>query len=137
MAKKFYTETDIEDLAKSGVQSLKLNDNIQLTELAYEKAKHLGLKLITDQPDTPPSAPVRPYLSGAQETHPELAPALKTTPMAAAVPSTVSQPKADQPKTAALEQRIRTSVFAKMGNQVDAKLLDTIIHRVLKSTGLK
>ena len=128
VAKKFYTEKDIEDLFNNGTKSLKLNDNIQLTEMAYEKAKRLGFQLLTDQPDTPPSAPVRPYLSG-QTIH--------STPGAASVAPAVSQPKPDQPKVAALEQRIRAAVAAKMGNQVDAKLLDMIIHRVLKSTGMK
>ena len=130
VAKKFYTEKDIEDLFNSGTKSLKLNDNIQLTEMAYEKAKHLGFQLLTDQPDTPPSAPVRPYLSKNSS-------ASFSTPIAATVASTSSQPKADQPKPSALEGRIRAAVAAKMGNQVDSKLLDTIIHRVLKSTGLK
>jgi hypothetical protein len=128
VAKKFYTEKDIEDLFNSGTKSLKLNDNIQLTEMAYEKAQHLGFQLLTDQPDTPPSAPVRPYLSG-QTVH--------ASPVAAPVSPTAPQPKPDQPRVTALEQRIRAAVAAKMGNQVDSKLLDTIIHRVLKSTGLK
>ena len=128
VAKKFYTEKDIEELFNSGTKSLKFNDDIQLTEMAYEKAKRLGLQLLTDQPDNPPSAPVRPYLSG-QTVH--------TAPTMATVVSASSQPKPDQPKVAALEQRIRAAVAAKMGNQVDAKLLDTIIHRVLKSTGMK
>ncbi len=128
VAKKFYTEKDIEDLFNSGTKSLKLNDNIQLTEMAYEKAKHLGFQLLTDQPDTPPSAPVRPYLSG-QTVH--------SAPTMAPVSPTTSQPKPDRPRVAALEQRIRDAVAAKMGNQVDAKLLGTIIHRVLKSTGMQ
>ena len=128
VAKKFFTEKDIEDLFNSGVESLKVTDNIQLTELAYEKAKSLGFKLLADQPDNPPSAPVRPYLSGQT---------LQASPTTATVAQTSSQPKVDQPKTFALEGRIRAAVIAKMGNQVDSKLLDTIIHRVLKNTGLK
>ena len=46
MARKFYTEDDIEDMVKSGVTSLEINDCVTLTELAYEKAKRLGLTLI-------------------------------------------------------------------------------------------
>ncbi len=128
--KKFYTEKDIEDLFNSGVKSLKLNDNTQLTEMAYEKANHLGLQLLTDQLDNPPSAPVRPYLSNGSTVVP-------STPTTATVAPSVSYPKLDQPKVAALEQRIRAAVAAKMGNQFDAKLLDLIIARVLKSTGMK
>jgi hypothetical protein len=36
-----------------------------------------------------------------------------------------------------VEARIRSAVIARLGNQVDAKLLDNIIHRVVKSVGLK
>ncbi len=128
--KKFYTEKDIEDIFNSGTKSLKLNDNIQLTEMAYEKAQRLGLQLLTDQPDNPPSAPVRPYLSNGSMVVP-------STLTPASVAPAASPSKPDQPKAVALEQRIRAAVAAKMGNQVDAKLLDTIIHRVLKSTGMK
>ena len=130
MGKKFYTEKDIEDLFNSGTKSLKLNDNIQLTEMAYEKANHLGFQLLTDQPVTPPSAPVRPYLSKNSS-------ASSSMPKMDSVTSNISNSKPEQTKTSALEGRIRAAVAAKMGNQVDSKLLDTIIHRVLKSTGLK
>lgn len=125
VAKKFYTEKDIEELFNSGVKSLQLGGNIQLTEMAYEKAKRLGFKLLTDQPDNPPSAPVRPYLS-EQSVH--------SAPIAASVASAAAAPNSTQSK---LEQRIRAAVAAKMGRQVDPALLDRIIARVLKSTGMK
>ena len=63
MPKQFYTEKDIEDLVQRGVRSLQVTDDVILTELAYEKARRLGLQLLTNLPDTPPAAPVRPYLS--------------------------------------------------------------------------
>jgi len=62
MSKVFYTEKDIEDLFARGVMTLEVNDQVVLTELAYEKAKRLGLKLLQQSPDNPPAAPVRPYL---------------------------------------------------------------------------
>ncbi len=43
--------------------SLVLNDNLVLTDLAYEKAKRLGMSLVSASITTPPAAPVRPYLS--------------------------------------------------------------------------
>ncbi|MFU8827779.1 MAG: hypothetical protein ACNA70_09875, partial [Brevefilum sp.] len=62
MSKQFYTERDIEDLAARGVFTLAMGDDVVLTELAFEKAGQLGIKLI--QPHAlPPAAPVRPYLS--------------------------------------------------------------------------
>ena len=129
MPKQFYTEKDIEDLFNSGTKSLQLTDDVVLTELAYEKAKRLGLQLVTDRAENPPAAPVRPYLSESQNVHAKLT----TTP----VPQTVTPPQISQPRVLPIEQRIRSAVVAKLGDQVDAKLLDTIIHRVVKGIGLK
>jgi hypothetical protein len=121
MPKKFYTEKDIDELVGNGIKSLQINDQIQLTEMAYEKAKMLGLRLITDGLDIPPSAPVRPYLSTASPA-----------PRADSVIET-----ATQPGPSPLAERIRAGVVARLGNQIDATLLDRIIQRVLASTGMK
>jgi hypothetical protein len=120
--KKFYTDRDIEDLFRSGIKSLCVNDDIVLTDLAYEKAKRLGLQLIFDGADTPPLAPVRPYLSSAPPR---------------------PQPKVDSVSPFAIQtqtdvaQRIRSAVISRLGDQVDAVLLDSIIQRVLKATGIR
>ena len=122
MPKVFYTEIDIEDLVKRGALSLEINDNVVLTDLAYEKANRLGLKLVRDKPENPPAAPVRPYV--VQQITPgqiEAAPGLVVHPIAASD----------------LAQRIHNAVVARLGNQVDPALLDTIIRRVLISTGVK
>ncbi len=50
-------------MVKRGTMSLTLNDNIVLTDLAYEKARLLGMSLVTAKHTQPPAAPVRPYLS--------------------------------------------------------------------------
>ena len=117
MPKEFYTERDIEDMAKRGVTSLNITENVVLTELAYEKANRLGIQLLRPQPDNPPSAPIRPYLSQ------------KTTS-----PTPISQAG---PTEEDLHTRIREAVLSRMGNQIDPNLLDTIIKRVLESTGVK
>ena len=135
MPKQFYTEKDIEDLFRSGKKSLQVTDDVVLTELAYEKARQLGFELITDRADQPPAAPIRPYLSNGSSTTP-VKPAM-TQPAHA---STVLEQQTPEPRSArenAIEQRIRSAVIAKLGNQVEAKLLDTIIHRVVKGLGLK
>lgn len=122
MAKEFYTERDIEDMFKRGETLLNLTDNIVLTELAYEKANRLGMQLLRGQPDNPPSAPVRPYLSQITNT-----------------PATGAHTSEFQaiPTESDLHKRIRDAVIARMGNQVDSDLLDRIIKRVLQSTGVK
>ena len=129
MAKQFFTEHDIEDMARKGMKSLQVTDEIVLTELAYEKARKLDFQLISDRADNPPAAPVRPYLSEKQTA--------QAKPVAAPVNPAMSQPAPASPKVLAIEQRIRSAVIAKLGNQVDPKLLDNIIHRVVKATGLK
>src|SRR5215212_5917620 len=124
MSKQFYTEKDIEDLFQRGTKSLRLSDDVVLTELAYEKAKRLGFQLVTDGAEGPPAAPVRPYLTdGASVARPQP----KVTPVVSQVTAPASAvdpnlfPK-DQKDTTAVEQRIRSAVIAKLGNQVDAKL---------------
>ncbi len=143
MPKQFYTEKDIEDLVQRGVKSLQITDDVVLTELAYEKANRLGLQLVTHLPDTPPAAPVRPYLSENKpaQTKPEVRPVPQALSQPAApltrqeTPPTGAQGRKE--KTGAIEQKIRLAVIAKLGDQVDSKLLDSIIQRVVKSTGLK
>jgi len=113
MPKEFYTERDVEDMFKRGILSLQVNDNVVLTELAYEKANRLGMQLLREKPLEPPAAPIRPYISELSK------------------PAPVQKPEAD------LTARIRTAVNARLGTQVDPALLDVIIERVLKSTGAK
>ena len=118
MAKTFYTERDIEDLARQGVKSLVVGEDVVLTELAREKVRRLGVELLSELDSRPSSAPARPYLS-------EVSPAA-TTPAAKAVPS-----KSD------LEARVYSSVKARLGDQVDDALLRAIVQRVLNSLGRK
>ena len=124
MPKEFYTEKDIEDLVRRGVLSLDVNENCVLTDLAYEKAKRLGMQLVRAKPDNPPAAPVRPYISEKAAARPAVAAAVMTAPPVAA-------------SHGELPGRIRSAVLAKVGTSVEPALLDSIIERVLKSTGLK
>jgi hypothetical protein len=134
MPKEFYTEKDIEDLFQRGIKSLQITENVVLTELAYEKAKRLDVQLITtDHGDNPPAAPVRPYLS-----EPPRGQTAHAQPVAAPVsPGVVTPPKPTPPNSNDVEKRIRSAVIARLGDQVDAKVLDNIIHRVVKGIGLK
>ena len=132
MPKKFFTDKDIEELQRKGIKSLQLNDDIVLTDLAYEKAKRLDIQLIFDRAEMPPAAPVRPYLSDQEP------PRALRKPAAAPASPAVSQPSPDaQAGPGTLEKRIRAAVAARLGSQVDSKLLDAIVRRVVKATGLK
>lgn len=128
MPREFHTERDIEDMFKRGIHALSVNDNVVLTELAYEKARSLGMKLLRESPDNPPSAPVRPYIAKTPAPRPPAgAPtgALKPALQAESLPA-----EGDN-----LRHRIRAAVAARLGSQVDSNLLDVIIKRVLQSTG--
>lgn len=116
MAKEFYTERDIEDMVKRGILSLQVSDNVVLTELAYERAKRLGMQLLREKPMEPPAASMRPYLSEPGK------------------PARSETAQASEPN---LSARIHAAVTARLGTQVDPALLDVIIERVLKSTGAK
>jgi hypothetical protein len=131
MTKEFYTEKDIEDLFQRGIRSLQVGENVRLTELAYEKAKRIGMQLISNLPDNPPAAPVRPYLSEARTGH------AKSTGAPAELPPARAPGFAQGTGGSDIEKRIREAVIARLGSQVDTPLLDTIIHRVVKSVGLK
>lgn len=118
MPKEFYTERDIEDMVKEGTLSLQVTEDVVLTELAHEKAQRLGMRLIRNQPLQPPAAPIRPYISQT------------TNPISQVNPASLVSEKD-------LAGQIRNAVNAKLGSQVDPILLDAIIQRVIKSTGLK
>lgn len=158
MPKTFYTEQDIEALVRGGTRSLALNDDVVLTEQAYEAARRLGLALIQDNPALPPSAPVRPYLSSipkakkpaetqnlvsqptrTQNSAPQPPPPPKPASAPARVETQNLAPRPAQPSNPAspTAERIRAAVIARLGDSIDPHLLNTIINRVLNSTGVK
>ena len=114
MAKVFYTERDIEDLARQGVTSLNITDDVVVTDLAREKARRLGIQLLTER-DT--------RLASSSGT-----PAHSASPPSAA-------PKPAPPSGSDLEARVYNAVKGKLDGQVDDALLRTIVQRVLKSLG--
>jgi hypothetical protein len=120
MAKSFYTERDIEDLVRRGVNSLDINDDVVLTDLAFETAEKLGVKLnrAPKTPITPPPPVIYnpPMIEARQPIIPATAPG-----------STSSD----------LKRRVSEAVAARLGGQVDPALLDRIIDRVLDNIGMK
>ena len=121
MAKEFYTERDIEDMVKRGERSIIVHDDVVLTDLAYEKAKRLGVELI-QQDEAPPAAPVRPYINQIKTNTPV------HVPTRSAMPSS---------KLEMIRTNVKAAVRAKMGGQVDEALLDRVIDRVAAELGLK
>ena len=117
MPKIFFTERDIEEMAARGEMFLEVSDEVVLTELAYEKAQCLGVRLHQTN-SLPSAAPIRPYLAQAVNPCPECSTSQK-------------------PAEAELRKRIRDAVAARLGTQVDPALLETIITRVLNNVGMK
>ena len=132
MPKTFYTERDIEDLAKRGVISLVEDDDVVLTDLARDKAMRLGIEIVHEF-DQPPSAPERPYIT-------KLVSPSATSPGGGSPSKAGSTSKAPASSAATssddLYQSVRAEVIARLGDAVDPQLLDTIIRRVLQNVGV-
>ena len=110
MAKIFYTERDIDDLKARGVDSIDVTDNVVLTDLAVERAMKHGMKINRREQSSPKavySPSVNTYAAYAREAPRESA--------------TDSE----------LKQKIKSAVLAKLDGQVDERLLDAVITRVL------
>ena len=131
MPKTFYTERDIEDLAKRGVISLIEDDDVVLTDLARDKAMRLGIELIHEH-DQPPSAPERPYITKISSPSAEK----PTEPTSREAGLSFKASSGSQTTNSEdLHQRVRAEVIARLGDAVDPNLLDTIIRRVLQNVG--
>jgi hypothetical protein len=122
--------------------SLALNDHIVLTDLAYEKARQLGMSLVSPHASTPPAAPVRPYLSQENQASERVrltdakgqpVPA-KSADSSDAAGFLHSQPDAsidpDQ-----LRLQLQQQVAVRFPN-LDKALLDEMIERVLRRFGV-
>jgi Iap family predicted aminopeptidase len=110
MAKIFYTERDIDDLKARGIDSVEVNDNAVLTDLAVERAMKLGMKIRRHEQSAPQATP---------------SPSVNTY---AAYPREVSRTSASDLE---LKQKIKSMVLARLNGQVDEALLDAVITRVL------
>ncbi len=119
MSKTFYTERDIEDMARRGERTLIINDDVVLTDLAYESAHKLNVELV-QQHDTPPGAPIRPYINKSN------------TVFSAAPAAMPSSARVDS-----IKLRVKNAVKEHLGNQVDDAILDRIIERVALDLGLR
>ena len=119
MPKTFFTERDIEDLFQRGGRSITVTEDIVLTELAYEKARQLGIELLQSS-DTPPAAPIRPYLNQPSMGGGPVDPALHGSH-----------------RLEELKIRVKEAVAARLGAGIDPALIDKIIERVAADIGLK
>jgi hypothetical protein len=108
------------------VISLVVDDDVVLTDLARDKAMRLGIELLREQP---PSAPERPYIT-------KLASPSATQPFIDK-PALQQSTQTGSTSSDDLYQRVYDAVIARLGTSVDAKLLETIIRRVLHTVTAK
>lgn len=147
MPKTFYTERDIEDLAKRGVISLVEDDDVVLTDLARDKAMRLGVEIVHEI-DKPPSAPERPYITRIVspsavefESEERERPVGPERPYITKLTSPSAEDPGEESFTAggssgdALYEQVRSEVVARLGDSVDQQLLESIIRRVLQNVG--
>jgi hypothetical protein len=110
MAKIFYTERDIDDLKARGANSIDVTDNVVMTDLAVERAMKYGMKIN------------RLELSLPKATY---SPSVNTY---AAYPREAPR---ERESDLELKQKIKSAVLARLNGQVDERLLDAVITRVL------
>jgi hypothetical protein len=91
MAKTFYTERDIVDLAGRGVTSLEVNDDVVVTDAARDEALKRGVRLVRSASE-----------------------------------------QGDVPEQAELVHRVKAAVIARLGDQVNAELLNAVVTKVVK-----
>lgn len=113
---QFYTERDIIDMVRAGVRSLSLVEDDRITDVARERALKEGMHL-----DRPPSeAAKRP------EYHVPGGKGSSARPTATGAGSD----RAD------VETRVKAAVVARLGDAVDPRLVQDIVHRVLDQLGV-
>jgi hypothetical protein len=112
---EFYTEVDIIDMVRAGKRTLELKDDDRITDVARERAIKEGFHISR----LPSEAAKRPQYH---------APAMRAGSPSAGQPS--------PPQRGELHERVRKAVRAKLGDSVDATMVDDIIRRVLDQLGL-
>lgn len=171
LSKTILTEADIEDLLRQGTDTLVMDDQIVLTELARERALKGGLRLVREKSPSPTSAAPRshniPLLPAAPALKPlaeapvskrfftdqdivelhqqgitrlELTDQTVLTELARekALRLGIELVKVSQPSGAdeGLVAQVKAAVLTRLGGaEVDERVLDTIIRKVL--AGLK
>ena len=118
MARTFYTERDIEDLAKRGVTEIPVDDSVYITDSAREMMDKLGIKRRVNNGSAASAALKSP--DAAKPTN-------KPT---ASAPSSSSQPLTDAERQQVIDQ-VKSGVLARLGPGVDAAVVDQIVRKVV------
>lgn len=136
MARKILTVKDVERLFDSGEKELKLGSDVAVTDLAFEKARELGLHIISEHGELAPSAPVRPYLSRATKPAktPDLSGKARNMEQSTSAPYSALN---EEDTSSELRARIVKTVLEKFSGSLDRDLVERIVERVLAASGVK
>jgi type III secretory pathway component EscV len=119
MPRTFYTERDIEEMAKRGIAELEVNDSVYLTDLARETMDKLGIKRKTSG-GSPASSSVL--------ASPDVANLHKSAPPPTTAGSTGTLTPAEQQQVI---DKVKSGVIARLGPGVDSAVVETIVRRVV------
>lgn len=114
MARTFYTERDIQDLAKRGVMEIEMNDSVYITDLAREMMDKLGIKR---------------KMSGSSAAASSVLASPDVANLHTAAPASSTALAPDE-KQMVIEQ-VKSGVIARLGPGVDANVVDQIVRRVV------
>ncbi|MCG3139558.1 MAG: hypothetical protein HDKAJFGB_00435 [Anaerolineae bacterium] len=123
MSRTFYTERDIEELAKRGVAEVEVNDSVYITDVAREMMDKLGIRRRVSGGQTAASS----VLASPDVAH------LHAPPAAATV--ALRREAALEGLSAAEKQevidKVKSGVLARLGSGVDAAAVEQIVRRVV------
>jgi hypothetical protein len=153
--KTFYTDHDIEDMAKAGTREIEIDDDVVLTDLAREKALSIGIKLRQKHSAEPVVATGRPLIrplsavSAGGSPSPSPAPAAApsrpvpdppTKPLAADSSPAAAIPASQSSAAGSLSEeefkrRVKSVLVGRLGSRVPEAMIDAAIVKVLKEDG--
>lgn len=124
MARTFYTERDIEDMAKRGVTEIEVNDSVYLTDLARETMDKLGIKRKVSGGQTASSSVLAS--PDVANLHAQAAPAASASHN---VPSSGGLSAAEKLE---VTDKVKSGVIARLGPGVDTAVVEQIVARVVE-----
>lgn len=121
MARTFYTERDIEDMAKRGVTELEMNDSVYVTDLAREMMDKLGIKRrVTGASPALSTVLASPDVANLHRSAPATSGASASGGLSAAEKQEVMD-------------RVKSGVIARLGTGVDSAAVEQIVQRVVSA----
>lgn len=126
MARTFYTERDIEDLAKRGVTEIEVNDSVYITDVAREMMDRLGIKRRVTGSNNAASSVLKSPDVANLHTPPSAPPAAPA--VAAGTGANLSAAEKQE-----VMDRVKSGVIARLGPGVDAAVVDQIVRRVVSA----